>query len=261
MADNDQERQNDEVEALESIYPKELDVKSKYPFSGCLKISPSIPKEEFHVKVTSKLGDNTEERILKVKHLPPIELYFQCPSDYPSKSQPYFMLSCLWLSDDKLSEICKKLDAIWDNYESEILFAWTCFLKEDCCEFLKLNELELTLDMNHINNKSPEHKEWSSSTSNCNQNPISSILQEECTTKTLNVKPLNVKSNDQVTRRKNMNSKLKYLNKHKLRRKSNDENYKYETPKDLINKEKSVLKGNDVVCEKAVASKSIEGVK
>ncbi|XP_065219973.1 E3 ubiquitin-protein ligase RNF14-like [Planococcus citri] len=258
MAEDDKERQIDEVEVLESIYPKELYINTKYPFSGCLKISPSTPEEEFPVKIISKLGNNTEERMLKIQHLPPIELYFQCPSDYPSKSQPYFMLSCLWLPDNQLSEICRKLDTIWDANESEILFAWTSFLKEDCCKFLHIEELRIVLDMDVINHKLPEQDESTSRNLNLGQGSVSSILREEYANKTLNVKPLNVRSNDQVARSKHMNSKFKYMKNNKLRRKADDENYKYETPKDLINKAKSASKENNVVCDKPIASKSRE---
>jgi hypothetical protein len=44
-----------------------------------------------------KLNLENDEKDLKVKHLPPIQIDFKFPSDYPSKNPPEFVLSCRWL--------------------------------------------------------------------------------------------------------------------------------------------------------------------
>ena len=42
-----------------------------------------------------------------VKFLPPIELNFQYPKDYPSVSSPEFTLSCKWLNRKQVGIICE----------------------------------------------------------------------------------------------------------------------------------------------------------
>lgn len=263
MCDNDKERQEDESEALQSIFPHELVVKSRWPFSGCLKISPSILHEDIPVKVTVKAGDRSEERVLRIKHLPPIELYFQCPTDYPSKSQPFFMISCIWLPDCQLTDICHKLDSTWDNYESEILFPWASFLKEDCCAFLQLKELQITVDSDYINLQQQESGTAASSTelsSQYNEPKLTDSIYKEYGTKTLNVKPLNERCHYNTTRITDQNSRLRYLKRSKLRRKGDKEDiYKYETPKDIKEKERNALRQScPTACDEPSKSETVK---
>lgn len=258
MNDSDKERQEDELEALQSIYPQELEVKTRCPFSGCLKISPSIVNHEFPIRVTIKVNEKSEEKVIKIKHLPPIELFFLCPSEYPSKSQPCFLISCIWLPDAHLTKICHKLDSIWDTYKSEILFTWASFLKEDCCEFLHLTELQITQDMDFIKQK-PSQNETSNPVAMCssddNSKPkLDDSIFKEYGTKTLNVKPLNEQSYETVVKNKGNNTRQKNKAKRKC---TNDDIFKYETPKDIKEKEKQILKENRVVvCDTVIQQES-----
>ena len=45
---------------------------------------------------------NNGGNLHQVKHLPPILLNFELPSDYPSVSPPNFTLSCKWLTNKQV---------------------------------------------------------------------------------------------------------------------------------------------------------------
>ena len=52
-----------------------------------------------------KLAKEENLHRLSVHYLPPVELNFQYPSDYPSCSAPSFTLSCKWLSVNQVKII------------------------------------------------------------------------------------------------------------------------------------------------------------
>lgn len=147
----DEERQLDEIQVLESIYENELTIASRWPISGCLRISPINPKgNEFDINTVAIVNQTSVKKKIEVKYLIPIELYFRCPVDYPSTSQPLFMLKCIWLPQHLLTRICHNLDKLWDRHQSEILFEWASFIKEDCLSVIPIEELTFTSNVNRV---------------------------------------------------------------------------------------------------------------
>lgn len=141
----DKEDQEEELLALTSIYDENVlsvSEESKEP-GGQFLVSLHIPTN-FKVKSQSKGTESTSE-LHVLKYLPPIVLNFQLPKDYPSVSPPQFTLSCKWLNRKQLSELCHKLDDIWEeNKPCVVVFLWTCFLQDESYDFLGLSD---TLDI------------------------------------------------------------------------------------------------------------------
>ncbi|XP_074650346.1 E3 ubiquitin-protein ligase RNF14-like [Tubulanus polymorphus] len=141
---DDKESQEDELIALASIYDDESFCVSKDDgdaaggyFSACLELPTP-----FYIKLDSdqesKEGEKSEISH-EVQYLPPIQLNFQFPAEYPSRSPPQFTLSCKWLSLNQLTKLCQKLDEIWDENKGEvILFLWTNLLKNESIEILDI---------------------------------------------------------------------------------------------------------------------------
>jgi len=109
MAD-DEESQEDELLALESIYEDQRTfIRSPNEKGGQLNIFLEIP-DNFLLKARSAhvpspvkskattLDDGNGFACLPVKYLPPIVLNFELPKGYPSREPPSFTLSCKWLT-------------------------------------------------------------------------------------------------------------------------------------------------------------------
>lgn len=135
----DKEQQEDELLALTSIYDENVlsvSEDSEEP-GGQFLVSLHIP-ENFSVK---SQGSENKTEVHVVKFLPPIALNFQLPKDYPSFNSPQFTLSCKWLNRKQLSELCQKLDEIWDdNKPCVVMFLWTNFLQQESYDFLCLSD-------------------------------------------------------------------------------------------------------------------------
>ncbi len=255
---SDEERRQDEIEALKWIFPQELTLTSESTPSGIFKISPNLIKDEITVKIVTVGNEHSGEEEMKVRLLPPIELYFTCPEDYPSRSQPLFMLACEWLSSKDITRICHELDRLWDeSYNSEILFTWLSFIKEDCCSFLKLRELKLISNMDRTGNKSLK-------TDGCDiSNSIPNVID------VMNMRNLKLKelANKRTTNERNDQKPNKYGKKYRNNKRifknatDTRDCFKYETPKDL-EKKSEVAKEQNVSgeCSSAVSKAGSERI-
>ncbi|XP_051534333.1 E3 ubiquitin-protein ligase RNF14-like [Myxocyprinus asiaticus] len=128
---NNQEAQEDELLALESIYDEEEFRRAESGQEGeihlCLELPPNF---ELIVK-----GQACVE--CGISFLPPLVLSFELPADYPSSSAPVFTLSSKWLTRVQITALCKRLDELWEeNRGNVVLFSWSQFLKEETLEFL-----------------------------------------------------------------------------------------------------------------------------
>jgi E3 ubiquitin-protein ligase RNF14 len=145
----DNEKQKDELTALESIYTNE-------EFSYCLKSDQyeitintciNLPEQYFFTYKENQLN-NVQQHKIDISYLPPLRLLIILPPNYPSTLPPNFTLSCSWLNVFLISKLCKKLDELWeDNKGEEILFTWISFLQSEMLEFLKIQEC---IDINNI---------------------------------------------------------------------------------------------------------------
>ena len=112
MAEEDLESQEDELLALVSIFDERTFTRSNEEKGGQFNAFLDLPKP-FKIRfrkgklkkggasssASSKAGSGTDGfETLEVEHLPPVELNFRFPADYPSKSPPQYSLSCKWLT-------------------------------------------------------------------------------------------------------------------------------------------------------------------
>ncbi|XP_059471240.1 E3 ubiquitin-protein ligase RNF14-like [Neocloeon triangulifer] len=157
---NDLEQQQDELEALTSIYMEDEFALNKAKPGGVFftnldlppnfqviyrllsnKYKPAAPPGGSQVRADENVAteDNLKFESFHVKHLPPIELSFELPDNYPSQQKPDFILSCKWLTRGQLSKLCAHLDHLWEEQVGlEILYVWTQFLKEESLKFLDI---------------------------------------------------------------------------------------------------------------------------
>eukprot|EP00026_Physarum_polycephalum_P006470 Phypoly_transcript_06513.p1 GENE.Phypoly_transcript_06513~~Phypoly_transcript_06513.p1 ORF type:complete len:557 (+),score=99.32 Phypoly_transcript_06513:24-1694(+) len=76
---------------------------------------------------------------LPVVALPPILLTVTYHPSYPSDEPPMFTMSCCWLSEIQLTELCKQLDQIWADSKGEVVvFRWVSWLMEESLAFLDI---------------------------------------------------------------------------------------------------------------------------
>lgn len=96
---DDIESQRDEILALESILDQDrikvMDNEGQQ-IAGYIYIKPEIDTITVQAEKAGKIQQCT------VKHLPPIELHFNLPKDYPSTSPPGFTLVCKWLKHNQV---------------------------------------------------------------------------------------------------------------------------------------------------------------
>lgn len=144
----DNEKQKDEIVALESIYNEEeftyREVEERYECTA--KIFIRLP-ESYYVNYKDTKAHEQPVTKVPIAHLPPLELYISMPVDYPSKSAPKFTLCCSWLQHSTLSKLCRKLDELWkENEEQEIIFTWMAFLQDETLSYLSIQD---HLDLSH----------------------------------------------------------------------------------------------------------------
>ncbi|XP_051171593.1 E3 ubiquitin-protein ligase RNF14-like [Leptopilina boulardi] len=138
----DNEKQKDELTALESIYnSEEFSYKHENNEYECtLKIFLNL-SGDFYFSYKDIRQIDEESTKVQISHLPPITVLVTLPNNYPSLSPPNFTLISSWLRPPLLSRLCRKLDQLWKETEGvEILFTWFAFLQNETLEFLNLKE-------------------------------------------------------------------------------------------------------------------------
>jgi E3 ubiquitin-protein ligase RNF14 len=111
ITEEDQEEQNDELEALQSIYPDLINVLSN--------ANPII----FEVAIQVDVGGNRSLPVflgtvptgVQVQHLSPILLRVQYCPGYPSEKPPHINLNSSWLDITTMTALQEKLSILWND--------------------------------------------------------------------------------------------------------------------------------------------------
>ncbi|KAF7011539.1 hypothetical protein CFC21_025832 [Triticum aestivum] len=148
-----QERQQDELMALEAIYGDDLvEFKSK----GGLRFFQVYIRYDLHhgSQVCAKFssadggcphdgieedGDEPEDYscTFNLDHLPPSVLTCLLPPWYPSKDPPYFTITAKWMDGSQVSQIYEMLDAIWVEFPGqEVVYQWVEWIRNSSLSHL-----------------------------------------------------------------------------------------------------------------------------
>ncbi|XP_053210640.1 E3 ubiquitin-protein ligase RNF14-like [Panonychus citri] len=135
---SDYDAQKDEILAIKSIFESDNLFVHEDCRRGVFIASPVLPEPPLIITYSLKRKDNGSLDSFSIDYLPPFEFQFELPDSYPSKDPPRFLLSCEWLSGQDLRKVCARLDKLWDETQSEILYQWFDFLLHDLINFLEI---------------------------------------------------------------------------------------------------------------------------
>ena len=174
--ESNREEQLLEIEVLQSMFPKELevvsssdsDVDSRNSLQLAVLINPpeksilielwvsaedaencsivnavatNRPEDERPVFNRSDSGNRLHTSLL-INHITPVILTVVFPETYPSQDCPLFKLSCLWLSPLQLSLIAQQLDKLHkENRGDQIIYIWANWLQNELFDVLGLQNL------------------------------------------------------------------------------------------------------------------------
>ena len=184
--ENNKDEQQLEIQILESMFPKELEVISSSEEHGCrntlqLAVHVNIISKPILIELWASGNDGvdcsvvdavaknrpeTERPVFNrtisgnrlytsmfVNNLTPVILTLVLPETYPVEACPVFTLSCQWLSSTQLSAVATKLESLYtENQGEQILYIWANWIQNDLLNSLSLqsvliiDELETVLD-------------------------------------------------------------------------------------------------------------------
>ncbi|KAL8552881.1 hypothetical protein ACS0TY_001529 [Phlomoides rotata] len=100
-----------------------------------LRVTAKFDSSTFHEKGAEESSDFSYS--FEVEYLPPIILTCLLPKSYPNKCSPYFIISVQWLGSDKISDLCCKLDSIWQEQAGqEVIYQWLEWLHSCTLSYL-----------------------------------------------------------------------------------------------------------------------------
>lgn len=194
----DNEKQKDELVALESIYNDE-EFSYHMEDEKCeiiLKIFISLPENYFFTYKDINSENDQQIKKVPISHLPPLTLLIELPQDYPSTCPPKFTLRSSWLNVSSIAKLCKKLDELWEsNKGQEILFTWVGFLQSESLEFLNINEC---INIDHaykLYNGACKRKATTQET--INEEGSAASANTKCTDKTVKVENVSAVNSNQ----------------------------------------------------------------
>lgn len=149
------QKQLDELEVIQSIFDESILTIDTDNRCGRFVAYPVITEPPFYITFSKsdknkppegELSDGgSESQKLEIKNLPHIEFTFALDDFYPSDDPPSFLMSCQWLSSSEMTRICEHLDGLYGECQSEILYSWFTFLRDDLLPFLGIaKELNVT---------------------------------------------------------------------------------------------------------------------
>ncbi|XP_011314639.1 E3 ubiquitin-protein ligase RNF14 [Fopius arisanus] len=155
----DNEKQKDEITALESIYTAEefshQEINGQYQCT--FKVFINL-REGYWVSYKDTRQKESADEKITVCHLPPLTLFVPLPREYPSQPPSEFTLCCSWLRLKDITKLCKKLDKLWkENEGQEILFTWIAFLQDETLKYLDI-ENNLNIDSTYTLYKTASEK-------------------------------------------------------------------------------------------------------
>ena len=150
------QEQLEELETIKVIYEEdieEINIKNKIKFKLKLKVTVTEP---IQIKLKS---NNHTVGIIELEYLPPLEILFDFPANYPLEASPTTEVQAIWITHNNKIKIYDKLQEICDNQQgSPIVFEITNWIQSDLIEFLfqvnsNKNSIDVEDDMTDQNNE------------------------------------------------------------------------------------------------------------
>jgi len=143
------EIQNQEIEVLSNIFTDYFS--TFYDYDGIawkynIKIQVDVP-ENFSIATLNhgnKNGKDDEFKYYPIKYLPFIDLGFEYPEEYPEKP-PVVYISSIWLSQEQMFSIVKKLESEWSNGEM-IIYKYYDWIKTELFNYLNIDQVQMFTD-------------------------------------------------------------------------------------------------------------------
>ncbi|KAL6652118.1 hypothetical protein ACP70R_011043 [Stipagrostis hirtigluma subsp. patula] len=146
---DNQQRQEDELMALEAIYGDDLavfenkgglqyfQIKIRYDVADgtgvCANLSSaSVCSKDEGCSDGIRHGDGLDvfSYNCNLDYLPPLILTCLLPRSYPSKDPPFFTVSAKWMDGPQVSQLCEMLDTIWAELPGqEVVYQWVEWLR------------------------------------------------------------------------------------------------------------------------------------
>lgn len=137
----DDEREQ-ELDSISSIWPELVRGKDPYQFSLDLPVIPRDPiKIHFVASAENEVKQDDDSIALLPSlapamdsfiHLPPLQLLVTLPAGYPETLPPHVSISSVlnWIPDELRLELESGLADLWEDYQSQVLFAFIDSVQE-----------------------------------------------------------------------------------------------------------------------------------
>ena len=134
--ENELSEQEEELLALQAIFPEELTLCTGTPYT--MRFELSITNSilvTIQIPRSSLMDDfsKVEQATATISHFPPLHIEFQLPVGYPTESPPMVKLKTQhdWLPDPKLKELERDIIRLWEEASrTAILFSYISHLQE-----------------------------------------------------------------------------------------------------------------------------------
>ncbi|CAO2043545.1 unnamed protein product [Urochloa humidicola] len=165
---DNQQRQEDELIALEAIYGNDLTVFENkgglryfqiyihYDVADGIDVCANLSSANICSKgegCSNGTGHGDGSDFLSYKcnfeYLPPLILTCLLPWSYPNKDPPYFTVTVKWMDLPQVSQLCEMLDTIWAELKGqEVVYQWVEWLRDSSRSHLWFDgKLTLGLDI------------------------------------------------------------------------------------------------------------------
>ena len=154
MSEQQRNDQQDELSALQSIFPDEFAVsKSAYPIQVSLPIHVCTPLAMASTSPTTKIQRSkrgTAQSSVAISHLPPLVIAFALPPTYPSSSPPLVRLQCDhgWVPQTILISLEHDIERLWEECgRTAVLFSFITHVQEASQDGFGLERLHVSPDL------------------------------------------------------------------------------------------------------------------
>ena len=141
--------QTEEIETIKVIYEGDIaELESKK-----IKLTLNISILE-RIQILLKSANNHIVGMIDVQYLPPVEVYFEFPENYPEQSSPNIEIKALWLTNNLKIKTLSKIKELCENLiGNPVVFEITNWIQADLIPFLfeiNSNTIELQEEVRYF---------------------------------------------------------------------------------------------------------------